>query len=88
MHGKIIKFKGDISDFKVKDGVVKIQLAADTQDVVLDQLNEISKGPLMINLETSQTELLPEEANNNANSKLVVYCFDRKLLVLRFNQKC
>ena len=40
MHGKIIKFKGDISDFKVKDGIVKIQLAADTQDVVLDQLNE------------------------------------------------
>lgn len=67
MHGKIIKFKGDISDFKVKDGVVKIQLAADTQDVVLDQLNEISKGPLMINLEASQTELLPEEAKN-ANS--------------------
>lgn len=23
MHGKIIKFKGDISNFKVKDGVVK-----------------------------------------------------------------
>ena len=39
MHGKIIKFKGDIS-----------------------------KGPLMINLETSQTELLPEETKNNANS--------------------
>ena len=77
MHGKIIKFKGDISDFKfkgdisdfkVKDGIVKIQLAADTQDVVLDQLNEISKGPLMINLEASQTELLPEETKNNANS--------------------
>lgn len=67
MHGKIIKFKDDISDFKVKDGVVKIQLAADTQDVVLDQLNEISKGPLMINLEASQTELLPQEAKN-ANS--------------------
>lgn len=67
MHGKIIKFKGVISDFKVKDGVVKIQLAADTQDVVLDQLNEISKCPLMINLEASQTELLPEEAKN-ANS--------------------
>ena len=29
MHGKIIKFKGVISNFKVKDGVVKIQLAAD-----------------------------------------------------------
>lgn len=58
---------GDISDFKVKDGVVKIQLAADTQDVVLDQLNEISKGPLMVNLEASQTELLPEEANKNAD---------------------
>ena len=68
MHGKIIKFKGVISDFKVKDGVVKIQLAADTQDVVLDQLNEISSGPLMVNLEASQTKLLPEETKNNANS--------------------
>ena len=68
MHGKIIKFKGDISDFKVKDGVVKIQLAADTSDIVLDKLNEISSGPLMVNWEASQTELLPEEANKNANS--------------------
>lgn len=68
IHGKIIKFKGVISDFKVKDGVVTIQLAADTADIVLDQLNEISKGPLMINLEASQTELLPEETNKNANS--------------------
>lgn len=43
------------------------KLAATLQDVVLDQLNEISKGPLMINLEASQTELLPEEANKNAD---------------------
>ena len=68
MHGKVIQFKADIANFKVKDDVVTIQLAADTQDVVLDQLNEISKVPLMINLEASQTELLPEEANKNANS--------------------
>lgn len=68
MHEKIIKFKDDISDFKVKDGVVKIQLAADTQDVVLDKLNEISSDPLMVNFEASQTELLPEETKNNANS--------------------
>ena len=61
MHGKIIKFKGDISDFKVKDGIVTIQLAADTADIVLDKLNEISSGPLMVNLEASQTELLPEK---------------------------
>lgn len=68
MHGKVIQFKADIANFKVKDGVVTIQLAADTSDIVLDQLNEISKGPLMINLEASQTELLPEETKNNANS--------------------
>ncbi len=68
IHGKIIQFKGDISDFKVKDGIVKIQLAADTADIVLDKLNEISSGPLMVNLEASQTELLPEETNKNANS--------------------
>lgn len=68
MHGKIIQFKADIANFKVKDGVVTIQLAADTSDIVLDKLNEISSGPLMVNLEASQTELLPEETNKNANS--------------------
>lgn len=68
MHGKVIQFKADIANFKVKDGVVTIQLAADTADIVLDKLNEISSGPLMVNLEASQTELLPEETNKNANS--------------------
>lgn len=68
MHGKVIQFKADIANFKVKDGVVTIQLAADTSDIVLDKLNEISSGPLMVNLEASQTELLPQETKNNANS--------------------
>ena len=27
MHGKVIQFKGEISNFKVKDGMVTIQLA-------------------------------------------------------------
>lgn len=67
MHGKVIQFKADIANFKVKDGVVNIQLVADTADIVLDKLNEISSGPLMVNLEASQTELLPEEANKNAD---------------------
>ena len=61
MHGKVIQFKADIANFKVKDGVVTIQLAADTADIVLAKLNEISSGPLMVNLEASQTELLPEK---------------------------
>lgn len=64
MHGKVIRFKADIANFKVKDGVVNIQLTADTQDIVLDQLNDISSGPLMVNLETSQTELIPEESKH------------------------
>lgn len=72
MHGKVIQFKADIANFKVKDGVVTIQLAADTADIVLDKLNEISSGPLMVNLEASQTELLPddqESKNIDANNK-------------------
>ena len=72
MHGKIIQFKADIANFKVKDGVVTIQLAADTADIVLDKLNEISSGPLTVNLEASQTELLPddeESKNTDANNK-------------------
>ena len=72
MHGKVIQFKADIANFKVKDGVVTIQLAADTADIVLDQLNDISSGPLMVNLEASQTELLPddqESKNTDANNK-------------------
>lgn len=72
MHGKVIHFKADIANFKVKDGVVTIQLAADTADIVLDKLNEISSGPLMVNLEASQIELLPddqESKNTDANNK-------------------
>ena len=72
MHGKVIQFKADIANFKVKDGVVTIKLAADTADIVLDKLNEISSGPLMVNLEASQTELLPdneESKNIDANNK-------------------
>ena len=54
------------------DTPVTIQLAADTADIVLDKLNEISSGPLMVNLEASQTELLPdneESKNIDANNK-------------------
>lgn len=72
MHGKVIQFKADIANFKVKDGVVNIQLTADTADIVLDKLNEISSDPLMVNLEASQTELLPdneESKNTDANNK-------------------
>ena len=71
MHGKVIQFKADIANFKVKDGVVNIQLVADTADIVLDKLNEVSSGPLMVNLEASQTELLPddqESKNTNADA--------------------
>lgn len=71
MHGKVIQFKADIANFKVKDGVVNIQLTADTADIVLDKLNEVSSGPLMVNLEASQTELLPddqESKNTNADA--------------------
>ena len=67
MHGKIIQFKADIDNFKVKNGTVTVNLTADTKDIVLDQLSEVSSGPVMVNLEASQTELLPEEANKNAN---------------------
>ena len=61
MHGKIIQFKAEIDNFKVKNGLVTVNLTADTKDIVLDQLSEISSGPVMVNLEASQTELLPEE---------------------------
>ena len=62
MHGKIIQFKAEIDNFKVKNGLVTVNLTADTKDIVLDQLSEVSSGPVMVNLEASQTELLPEEA--------------------------
>lgn len=61
MHGKIIQFKAEIDNFKVKNGLVTVNLTTDTKDIVLDQLSEISSGPVMVNLEASQTELLPEE---------------------------
>ena len=62
MHGKIIQFKAEIDNFKVKNGLVTVNLTADTKDIVLDQLSDISQGSVMVNLEASQTELLPEEA--------------------------
>ena len=65
MHGKVIQFKGEISNFKVIDGMVTIQLAADTNDIVLDKLNEIATGPLMVNLEASQTELISENQESH-----------------------
>lgn len=67
MHGKVIQFKTDIDNFKVKNGTVTVNLTADTKDIVLDQLSDISQGSVMVNFEASQTELLPEEAEN-ANS--------------------
>ncbi len=61
MHGKIIQFKAEIDNFKVKNGLVTVNLTADTKNIVLDQLSEISSGAVMVNLEASQTELLPEK---------------------------
>lgn len=72
MHGKIIQFKAENDNFKVKNGLVTVNLTADTKDIVLDQLSEISSGPVMVNLEASQTELLPddqESKNTHANNK-------------------
>ena len=72
MHGKIIQFKAEIDNFKVKNGLVTVNLTADTKDIVLDQLSEISSGPVMVNLEASQTEILPddqESKNTDANNK-------------------
>lgn len=68
MHGKIIQFKAEIDNFKVKNGLVTVNLTADTKNIVLDQLSDISQGSVMVNFEASQTELLPEETKNNANS--------------------
>lgn len=67
MHGKVIQFKADIDNFKVKNGTVTVNLTADTKDIVLDQLSDVSQGSVMVNFEASQTELLPEEANKNAD---------------------
>ncbi|NRO57397.1 hypothetical protein [Lactobacillus helveticus] len=72
MHGKVIQFKADTAIFQVKECVVNIQLTADARDIALDQLSEISSGPVMVNLEASQTELLPdneESKNTDANNK-------------------
>lgn len=61
MQGKVLNFKGEIKNFKA-DGVnVTITVKADTDDVTLDALNEMSNGPVMVNLEASQTELLPDD---------------------------
>lgn len=48
MKGKELQFKGLIDSFK-------------TKDVSLDRLNEFTKNSIGINLESAQTELIPEE---------------------------
>lgn len=63
MQGKVIQFKANISNFKVQKGKVNIQLTADTQDIVLDQLNDVSKGQVFVNLEASQTEMVQQHEN-------------------------
>lgn len=62
MQGKVIIFKGNIKSFKTSAGEVTLQIIADTNDVSLDKLNEISEGMVMVNLEASQTELLTQES--------------------------
>lgn len=63
MHDKVIQFKANISNFKVQKGKVNVQLTADTQDIVLDQLNDVSKGQVFVNLEASQTEMVQQHEN-------------------------
>ena len=63
MHGKVIQFKADIAIFQVKEGVVNILLTADARDIALDQLIDISSGPLMVNLEASQNEMVSQNEN-------------------------
>lgn len=65
MKGKVIQFKADLSYFKIKNGEISITLKADTNNIVLDKLNEISEGAVMVHLEASQTELIPETQNTN-----------------------
>ena len=62
MQEKVIIFKGNIKSFKTLGGEITLQLVADTNDVSLDRLNEISEGMVMVNLEASQTELLTQES--------------------------
>ena len=63
MHGKIIQFKAVIDNFKVKNGLVTVNLTADTKDIVLDQLSDVSKGQVFVNLEACQTEMVQHHEN-------------------------
>lgn len=50
------------SHLRHQGGEVTLQITANTNDVSLDRLNEISEGAVMVNLEASQTELLTQES--------------------------
>ena len=63
MHGKVIQFKAVIDNFKVKNGLVTVNLTADTKDILLDQLSEVSSGPVMVDLEASQIEMVQQHEN-------------------------
>ncbi|WEV42975.1 hypothetical protein OZX56_05350 [Lactobacillus sp. ESL0684] len=63
MAGKTLDFNGKIKNFKAQAGEVTITVTADTEDVSLDELNEVSQaGSLSFGLEASQQELIDDEA--------------------------
>lgn len=63
MQGKVINFKTEIDNFKVKNGIVTINLNVDVHSIPLNVLSEISDGPLMAIFEAAQTELIQEDSN-------------------------
>lgn len=69
MHGKVIQFKADIANFKVKDGEVTIQLSADTKDIALDQLIDMFQGSIFVNFEASQTEMVTADGEPKHDTK-------------------
>ena len=82
MQGKVIIFKGNIKSFKTSGGEVTLQITADTNDVSLDRLNEISEGMVMVNLEASQTELLTQESEKNKWKLMYILQTSIELLII------
>lgn len=66
MQGKVIRFKGNVDKFNANGKKVTITLIVNPKDISLDALNSVQNGPVMVNLEASQTELLPENEESNA----------------------
>lgn len=65
LTGNRVSFNSEIENFKVKGQMVTINLTANVKEIDLNQLGNIAKNGLVVDLTSVQTELLDEPEKEN-----------------------